>query len=156
MIGNAKTVEEKEKFFRKSRDEYQKEIAAYPYHALAFNGLGVTYIYANAFLNKKTSSEAIRSFEKAIEFDPYFIEAYSNLAAVIYQQGEVKKAIELYEKTIELHPEVAISYYNLGNLYAQEEDYSQAIRYWQKTLRVDPNFKEAEQRLLQVWQEIEK
>jgi len=156
MIGNAKTVEEKEKFFRKSRDEYQKEIAAYPYHALAFNGLGVTYIYANAFLNKKTSSEAIRSFEKAIEFDPYFIEAYSNLAAVIYQQGEVKKAIELYEKTIELRPEVALSYYNLGNLYAREGDYSQAIRYWQKTLRVDPNFKEAEQRLLQVWQEIEK
>jgi len=156
MIGNAKTVEEKEKFFRKSRDEYQKEIAAYPYHALAFNGLGVTHIYANAFLNKKTSSEAIRSFEKAIEFDPYFIEAYSNLAAVIYQQGEVKKAIELYEKTIELRPEVALSYYNLGNLYAREGDYSQAIRYWQKTLRVDPNFKEAEQRLLQVWQEIEK
>nr|NIO17979.1 tetratricopeptide repeat protein [bacterium] len=86
----------------------------------------------------------------------YFIEAYSNLAAVIYRQGEVKKAIELYEKIIELRPAVALGYYNLGNLYAQEGDYSQAIRYWQKTLRVDPNFKEAEQRLLQVWQEMEK
>lgn len=156
MIGNAKTIEQKEEFFQKSGDEYKKEIAAYPYHALAYNGLGVTYIYANAFLNKKTSSEAIRCFERAIEFDPYFVEAYSNLAAVIYQQGEVKKAIELYEKTIELRPSVALSYYNLGNLYAQEGDYSQAIRYWQKTLRIDPNFKEAEERLLQVWQEMEK
>lgn len=156
MIGNAKTTEEKEEFFGKSRDEYQKEIAAYPYHALAYNGLGVTYIYANAFLNKKTLPDAIRCFEKAIEFDPYFVEAYSNLAAVIYQQGEVKKAIELYKKTIELRPEVALSYYNLGNLYAQEGDYSQAILYWQKTLRIDSNFKEAEQRLLQVWQEMEK
>jgi len=156
MIGNAKTIEQKEEFFQKSGDEYKKEIAAYPYHALAYNGLGVTYIYANAFLNKKTSSEAITCFEKAIEFDPYFVEAYSNLAAVIYQQGEVKKAIELYKKTIELRPSVALSYYNLGNLYAQEGDYSQAIRYWQKTLRIDPNFKEAEERLLQVWQEMEK
>jgi putative inorganic carbon (HCO3(-)) transporter len=155
MIGNAKTAEEKEEFFMKACDEYEKEIAAYPYHALAYNGLGVSYIYANAFLNEKTSLDAIRCFEKAIEFDPYFVEAYSNLAAVIYQQGEVKKAIELYEKTIELRPSVALSYYNLGNLYAQEGDYSQAIRYWQKTLRVDPNFKEAEERLLQVWQEIE-
>jgi len=155
MIGNAKTIEQKEEFFQKSGDGYKKEIAAYPYHALAHNGLGVTYIYANAFLNKKTSSEAIRCFERAIEFDPYFVEAYSNLAAVIYQQGEVKKAIELYEKTIELRPSVALSYYNLGNLYAQEGDYSQAIRYWQKTLRIDPNFGEAEQRLLQVWQEME-
>ncbi|MDH5661361.1 MAG: O-antigen ligase family protein [Elusimicrobiota bacterium] len=156
MIGNAKTIEQKEEFFRKSRDEYQKEITAYPYHALAYNGLGVTYIYANSFLNKKTSSKASKSFEKAIEFDPYFIEAYSNLAAVIYQRGEVKKAIGLYEKTIELRPGVALSYYNLGNLYAQEGDYSQAIKNWQKTLRVDPNFKEAEQRLLQVWQDMEK
>ena len=156
MIGNAKTIEEKEEFFQKSRDEYQKEIAAYPYHALAYNGLGVTYIYANAFLNKKTSSEAIRCFEKAIEFDPYFVEAYSNLAAVIYQDGQKKKAIELYKKTIELRPSVALSYYNLGNLYAQEGDYSQAISYWKNTLRIDPNFKEAEERLLQVWQEIEK
>ncbi len=156
MIGNARKIEEKEKFFRKSRDEYQKEIAAYPYHALAYNGLGVTNIYADTFLNRRTSLEAIKSFEKAIEFDPYFVEAYSNLAAVIYQQGEVKKAIELYEKTIELRPGVALSYYNLGNLYAQEGDYSQAIRNWQKTLRVDPDFKEAEQRLLQVWQEMEK
>ncbi|NIM03071.1 hypothetical protein GTN66_02835, partial [bacterium] len=90
MIGNAKTIEEKDEFFRKSRNEYQKEIATYPYHALAYNGLGVTYIYANAFLNKETSSVAIKSFEKAIEFDAYFIEAYSNLAAVIYRQGEVK------------------------------------------------------------------
>jgi len=156
MIGNAKTVEQKEEFFQKSRDEYKKEIAAYPYHALAYNGLGVTHIYAKAFLNKKTSSEAITCFEKAIEFDPYFVEAYSNLAAVIYQQGEVKKAIELYKKTIELRPLVALSYYNLGNLYAQEGDYSQAISYWQKTLRIDPHFKEAEERLLQVWQEMEK
>ena len=156
MIGNARKIEEKEEFFRKSRDEYQKEIAAYPYHALAYNGLGVTNIYADTFLNRKTSEEAIKSFEKAIEFDPYFVEAYSNLAAVIYQQGEVKKAIELYEKTIELRPGVALSYYNLGNLYAREGDYSQAIRNWQKTLRVDPDFKEAEQRLLQVWQEMEK
>jgi len=155
MIGNAKTVEQKEEFFKKSCDEYQKEISAYPYHALAYNGLGVTYIYANSFLNKKTSSEAIRCFEKAVVFDPYFVEAYSNLAAVIYQQGEVKKAIELYQKTIELRPSVALSYYNLGNLYAQEGDYSQAISYWQKTLRINPNFKEAEQRLIQVWQEIE-
>jgi len=156
MIGNAKTLEQKEESFKKSRDEYQKEIAAYPYHALAYNGLGVTYVYANAFLNKETSLEAIRCFEKAIEFDPYFIEAYSNLAAVIYQEGKVRKAIELYEKIIELRPSVALSYYNLGNLYAQEGDYSQAIHYWQKTLRIDPNFKEAEERLLQVWQEMEK
>lgn len=156
MIGNAKTIEQKEEFFQKSRDEYQKEIAAYPYHALAYNGLGVAYIYGNAFLNKKTSSEAITCFEKAIEFDPYFVEAYSNLSAVIYRRGEVKKAIELYKKTIELRPSVALSYYNLGNLYAQEGDYSQAIRYWQKTLRIDSNFKEAEERLLHVWQEMEK
>ena len=156
MIGKAKTAEEKEKFFAKSRDEYQHEIAAYPHHALAYNGLGVTYIYANEFLNKETLPEAAGCFEKAIEFDPYFIEAYSNLAAVTYQEGEVKKAIELYEKSIELRPAVALSYYNLGNLYAQEGDYSEAISYWQKTLRVDPNFKEAEERLLHVWQEMEK
>lgn len=155
MIGNAKTLAEKEKFFRKSCEEYKKEIAAFPYHALAYNGLGVTYIYANAFLNIKTSLEAIKCLEKAIEYDPYFIEAYSNLAAVIYQDGDVKKAIELYEKTIALRPSVALSYYNLGNLYAQEGNYDLAIRYWQKTLKVDPNFKEAEERLVQIWQKIE-
>jgi len=156
MVGNAKTLEEKEMFFRKSLDEYRREIAAYPYHALAYNGMGVTYIYANAFLHKDTLEEAIACFEKAVKFDTYFVEAYSNLAAVIYQRGEVEKAIGLYLRIIELRPKVSISYYNLGNLYAREGEYSKAVEYWQKTLKIDPNFEEAEERLLQLWQEMEK
>jgi tetratricopeptide (TPR) repeat protein len=42
--------------------------------------------------------EAMKSFKRAVELDPYFAEGYSNLSATYYHRKQHKKAIECYKK----------------------------------------------------------
>jgi Flp pilus assembly protein TadD len=48
--------------------------------------------------------EAIYRWEKAVETDPTYAEAYNNLAIGYEHEGEFEKAREAYEKALKLAP----------------------------------------------------
>jgi Tfp pilus assembly protein PilF len=52
--------------------------------------------------------EAIFRWERAIELDPTYAEAYNNLAIAYEHQGMFDKAREAYEKAVELAPDNAM------------------------------------------------
>lgn len=48
--------------------------------------------------------EAIYRWEKAVELDPKYAEAYNDLAVAYEHEGQLQKAREAYEKALEIEP----------------------------------------------------
>ena len=58
--------------------------------------------------------EAIACYKKAIELDPKFATAHSNLGIALKAKGQLDEAIACFKKAIELDPKFAMAHYNLG------------------------------------------
>ena len=85
------------------------------------NSRGITY---------KDTGEvdlAIQDYNKAIELNPEFPEAYNNLGVVYDEKGEHEKAVDYYSKAIELRSYYANAYNNRGMAYRDKGDVVHAI-----------------------------
>ncbi|MBO3460221.1 tetratricopeptide repeat protein [Aetokthonos hydrillicola Thurmond2011] len=85
--------------------------------------------------NTKDYTGAIEDFTRALELDPYFVEAYFQRGLAYYDSGEVLKAVFDYTEALKLNPQSVEAYYcralarvGLKNLPGALEDVDQAIR----------------------------
>ncbi len=92
-----------------------------------------------AFYNQKQFPKAIEAYQKAIELDSTYVEAYNNLGIVYQAVGDTKKAIGAYQKSIEINPRYEKGYNNLGLLFLLEGRHEEALEVFQKTLAMNPN-----------------
>lgn len=109
-----------------------------PKNAYEWNELG------NIYLKIGSNDKAINSFNKAIELDPYFGWAYSNLALAYNHSKKFKESIPLYGKSIELldtDKGKAISYNRLGDVYRHLNDQDNAMKAYQMASDLDGNTK---------------
>jgi Tfp pilus assembly protein PilF len=95
--------------------------------------LGVT------FYNQKEFSKAIQAYQKVIELDPAYVEAYNNLGIIYQMSGEMERAFELYQKSIEINPRYQKGYNNLGILLFLKGRYEEAQEAFQKALAINSN-----------------
>jgi tetratricopeptide (TPR) repeat protein len=99
---------------------------------LHFN-LGVDSYHQRDFL------KSIQSYQKVIEIDPIYIEAYNNLGIVYQEIGDFNKALEAYQKAIELNPQYEKAYNNLGILFYLKGRYEESVEAFQKAIAINPN-----------------
>ena len=109
------------------------ETAIAPYHQNISipDSAEVWYEKGKAAYEKDQYDEAIKCYEKAIELNPNYAEAYNSLgyAYLAGRQG-YDKAEEYFLKAFDLDPFYVTGYTNLGNLYLiREGDYEKAIEY---------------------------
>ncbi len=84
--------------------------------------------------------EAEEFYKKAIEEDPKFSEAISNLGNVYLAQKQTPLAIASYQQASDLNPGRGAYYYNLSRAYSQETFLSGKIdRAFQKARQLDPD-----------------
>jgi len=69
---------------------------------------------------------AIAYFNKAIELNPRYSDAYNNRGFAYYEKGQYDKAISDYNKAIELNPKFAMAYNNRGIAYFYKKEYDEA------------------------------
>ena len=109
-----------------------------PKNAYEWNELG------NIYLKIGSNDKAVEAFNKAIELDPYFGWAYSNLALAYNHSKKFKESIPLYKKSIELldtDKGKAISYNRLGDVYRHMNDQENAMKAYQMASDLDGNTK---------------
>ena len=70
--------------------------------------------------DKKEYDKAIECYQKAIEINPDFADAYYNMGIAYRHKENYDKAIECYQKVIEIDPEDADAYNNMGVAYCQK------------------------------------
>ncbi len=92
-----------------------------------------------AFYNQKEFSKAIQAYQKVIELDPTYVEAYNNLGIIYQTMGDAKSAFGAYQKATEINPRYAKGYNNLGLLFLLEGRYEEALEVFQKALAINAN-----------------
>ncbi len=91
------------------------------------------------FYNRKEFSKAIHAYQKVIELDPTYVEAYNNLGILYQTMGDAKSAFEAYQKATEVNPRYEKGYNNLGLLFLLEGRYEEALEVFQKVLAINSN-----------------
>ncbi|MDD5687721.1 MAG: tetratricopeptide repeat protein [Elusimicrobia bacterium] len=83
---------------------------------------------------------AIEEYDKAIELDPKYIEAYIMRGFAYFEKDLYDKAIENYTKVIEINPKNAESYRMRGLVYERKKLYVDAIKDFSKLIKLNPKF----------------
>ena len=69
----------------------------------------------NAFKEMGSVNEALQCYTKAIQINPAFADAHSNLASVHKDSGNIQEAIHSYRTALKLKPDFPDAYCNLAH-----------------------------------------
>ena len=87
------------------------------------------------------------SFRKAIELNPNYAIAYSNLGNILRGLDNLKEAELSYRKAIKINPNFAEGNYNLGNILNDLGNLKEAELSYRKAIELNPNYTEAHNNL---------
>ena len=88
---------------------------------------------------------AITDFNKALEINPRYADAYYNRGNVWGKKGNHDSAIADYNRTLEINPRYADAYYNRGIAWAKKGNLLQALADARKSLSLNPKDKRAQE-----------
>ena len=77
---------------------------------------------------------AIAGFDRAIELNPGFVDAYNNRGVAYQSQGDLDRAITNLDKAIDLNPNYATAYNNRGDVYRYQGDFERALTDFDKAI----------------------
>jgi tetratricopeptide (TPR) repeat protein len=120
------------------------EEIAYRYRAVTLNPDWATpnnqLILGNALIQCDKTIEAIDCYQRAIQLQPDFYEAYYNLAvAEVYRQNW-QAAKTAFQRVLELNPHHAEALYGLGKIAEQADQPKTAAAYYWRSIQLNPNF----------------
>lgn len=93
----------------------------------------------NVFLDSANYDMAIEHYEKAIEVDSNYFDAYFNLGRAYANKLDYDKSIEYYNKALALNDKDAELYLTLGGTYGANQNYDKGIDLIKKGLSLDPD-----------------
>ena len=83
-------------------------------------------------------TQAIPDFNRAIEIDPRFGEAYNNRGMAYGSLGNYTQAIADFNRAIEIHPRYGKAYYNRGFAYGSLGKSTEAIADFNRAIEINP------------------
>ncbi|MFA5465319.1 MAG: tetratricopeptide repeat protein [Candidatus Cloacimonadales bacterium] len=90
---------------------------------------------------------AIKAYELSIALDPFFVEAYYNLAFIMQAENQLEQAKILYHQILEIKPDYLNAMNNLGTICLYEKKINEAKVLFERCLSVDPNYEFAQKNL---------
>jgi tetratricopeptide (TPR) repeat protein len=104
--------------------------------------LKVHILKGNGYYYKNEHNKAIQCYDKAIEIDPNYADAWYNKGVTLYRLGKHNdEAIQCYDKAIEIDPNYADAWYNKGvTLYRLGKHNDEAIQCYDKAIEIDPHY----------------
>ena len=90
-----------------------------------------------ALKDRGNCPEAIQRFKRALQMNPVFSAAYSNLGMCYQSQGKLELAIDLFRISSGLNPYNAIIATKLGGAYFEQGDYEQAEKSLRWAVKID-------------------
>ena len=85
-------------------------------------------------------AQAILDYNRALEINTKYGNAYNNRGNIHYSQGKYAQAISDYDKAIEQNPKNSEAYTNRGNAYYSQGKYDRAISDYDKAIRINPQY----------------
>lgn len=114
----------------------RKSLALYP-NPVTYNNLGTIYTLRMRY------KEAIDCFDKAIEIDPRYAEAYCNRGEALNGSGSLEDALESLNQALHLEPKYPLALYNKGNLLKSLARYEEALESFDRATSLKPDYADA-------------
>lgn len=103
-----------------------------------------------------THKQAADAYRRALELDPEFPDAYCNLGAVLYHQGERSAARRCFERCLELVPQHVEGHFNLANVLEEDGSNDAAIFHYRAVLKSDPLYADAHLQLALLCEKLDR
>ncbi len=132
-----KALEELDKLLKKCDDDADFS-AVLLFRAICFERTGL-------------KDEAEKLYKEVLDFNPYSVTAYNNLAMIYDSYGDTEMAISYYRKAIDIDKEYAAGYSNISYCYFNMEDYESAKEYAKKALSIREDFYQASTNLAIIY-----
>jgi tetratricopeptide (TPR) repeat protein len=104
--------------------------------------------------DKKTRTEAIDAYDRALHVDPAKVDALLNCGTLHYEDGNFERASEYFGRAISLQPDSALAHFNLGSVLEEVGDLDAARKYLRQAVRLDPNYPDAQYNLAYVCEKL--
>lgn len=125
----------------------RREIELEPRNPVPYTALG------EALQENGQTQESIAAFRQAIRVQPGYLDASTNLAITLAEEGDMDQAIELLVSALRSDPDgphADAGWLNLGNIYAHKSEWKAAAAAYQRALDLNPDLGLARQRLESV------
>lgn len=99
-------------------------------------------------------AEAIEAYEKALELEDDYADAYCNLGAVRYNQGQRAAARSAFEACLALEAEHVEANFNLANVLEEVGDDGGALEHYRRALASDPLYPDLHINLALLYEKI--
>lgn len=93
-----------------------------------------------ATLEAEDAREALRAYERAVEADRGFLDAYVNLGRLLHESGQLAKAERVYREALQACGRSPLVLFNLGVLLEDLGRKPEAVEAYRGALRADPKF----------------
>ncbi len=97
----------------------------------------------NRLYNLGRFPEALSAFERSIQQDPHYSDAYEGRASALWSLGRYEEALASVERAIRLDPNYASAHNNKGNILCEQRRYEEAVPCYERALQLDPNYADA-------------
>ena len=101
-------------------------------------------------LNLENWQNAASVFQKAIDFDDKYVEAYNNIGVAYSHMGEDEKAVKNYNRAIQIKKDYSNAYNNLASHYDDIGKYNDAVKNYVNALEFDPKHMNAQNNLIHL------
>jgi tetratricopeptide (TPR) repeat protein len=98
--------------------------------------------------------KALSYFERVIEKNPNYADAYFYIGYCKRKLGNYTEAVEAYKQAIRIKPDYADAYCDLGVVYGELGRYTEAIEAFKQAIRVNPDYADAYYNLGVVYGEL--
>lgn len=100
--------------------------------------------------------EAIEAYETALELDPDYADAYCNLGAVRYNQGQRAEARRAFEACLAREADHVEANFNLANVLEEEGDDRAALAHYRRALAADPFYADLHINLALLYEKLDR
>lgn len=98
----------------------------------------VLFLIGRIAVEEKKTGRAIEYLKYALEEDPSYDMAWSNLATIYFDSGQPGEAVKCCENAIFYNPRNAFAYNKLGGYYFKTSDYEKAVPLFERALKELP------------------
>jgi tetratricopeptide (TPR) repeat protein len=98
-------------------------------------------------LKSGANADAIQDFEAALVLDPDMAEAWHQIAAARFAQGDLRGAVAAIQETLTREPRHFSALESLSHIAEARHDWPGAYAAWQKALEIAPHLEGGETRL---------
>ena len=111
--------------------------------------MDLAYVYAN----QDDNDQALVAYQKALDIDPPYSDAYNGIAVIYARRGDRPSAILTLQKAFAANPDDLASATNLARLLEGNSQPQESLKIYQHVIKLSPEAKNY-QSLIQLYQKL--